>query len=301
MAEQIDAIQCLGSARQRAQRLRQRMQEARRQSQQQGGGISAASLPSNNGATEATNLVGLRRPIPIRPTARVTSLHRPTPVRTSSWHPGAANVSNNRTASGRRMQSAKRLRRKYQKPSWYHQVAAKNRLGSVNEDAFAGEENESSTSASTPSVRASIRQAKEQLLQELNRTGGESYTAAFQASLQNLVQQYDSSSFDPRKPVPRYYASNSTSGGHFLEGVGIAAGKPTFPGCIGRNERGDSMYKLGTMSFGMFGPTQLVVSVQGTFVLIDTVDGRHPNGVKNVPDHLLPDVRFGRSRVRTYE
>ena len=44
-----------------------------------------------------------------------------------------------------------------------------------------------------------------------------------------------------------------------------------------------------------------LVSVQGTFVLIDTVDGRHPNGVTNVPHNLLADVRFGRSPVRTYE
>ena len=51
----------------------------------------------------------------------------------------------------------------------------------------------------------------------------------------------------------------------------------------------------------MFCPTQLVVSVQGTFVLIDTVDGRNPKGVQNVPKHLLADVRFGKSPVRTYE
>ena len=51
----------------------------------------------------------------------------------------------------------------------------------------------------------------------------------------------------------------------------------------------------------MFCPTQLVVSVQGTFVLIDTVDGRNVQGVKHVPRNLQDDVRFGKSPVRTYE
>jgi hypothetical protein len=50
----------------------------------------------------------------------------------------------------------------------------------------------------------------------------------------------------------------------------------------------------------MFCPTQLVVSVQGTFVLIDQVDGKNPQAVQHVPQELLADVRFGSRPVRTY-
>lgn len=51
----------------------------------------------------------------------------------------------------------------------------------------------------------------------------------------------------------------------------------------------------------MFCPTQLVVSIQGTFVLIDTVDGRNEEDVKSVPANLMADVREGTNPVRNYE
>ena len=50
----------------------------------------------------------------------------------------------------------------------------------------------------------------------------------------------------------------------------------------------------------MFCPTQLVMSVQGTFVLIDTVDPRDPDKVKHVPSNLVEQVRCGSTPVRTY-
>ena len=50
----------------------------------------------------------------------------------------------------------------------------------------------------------------------------------------------------------------------------------------------------------MFCPTQLVMSVQGTFVLIDNVDATNPEKVKHVPSHLLEEVRNGSTPVRSY-
>jgi len=212
------------------------------------------------------------------------------------------------------MRSAKSLARKYKKPSWYHDVAAKNRLGSIQEDAFIPEiEQEAQAQAESdmsPSLHTSSpqqfaivdatpeQQAKKELLDALNRADGDTNTPAFKLALQKLLSQYDNRHFDPRKPVPRYARACAANQ---LEGIGISAGKPTFPGCVGRNAAGDPMYKLGTMSFDMFCPTQLVVSVQGSFVLIDAVDGRDPNGVKNIPMHLFAEVRFGKVPVRTYK
>ena len=86
-----------------------------------------------------------------------------------------------------------------------------------------------------------------------------------------------------------------------LEGIGISAGKPSYQGCIGRNDNGDPMFQLGTMSFGMFRPTELVVSVQGTFTWIEHIHRKNLHKVKHVPKNLLADVRYGTNPVRTYK
>ena len=168
------------------------------------------------------------------------------------------------------MKSVQSLTRKYKKPSWYHSVAAQNRLGSIHEDAFLPEGDDEADSSTLfeehevpPSIEDSLPgqhrhhhnhhqqkiQAKQALLRALNSTGGDANTPAFHLALQKLLLRYDPSHFDPRRPVPRYA---HTVAANQLEGIGIAAGKPTFPGCVGRNDSGDPMYKLGTMSFGTF-------------------------------------------------
>lgn len=244
----------------------------------------------------------LHRPVPVRPVAVRPVALRPAPIRPFVgqphqqqqqvslqqeqpivMHPPSSNTSqisvnqnnwsnvpkHNNISGGRRaMKSAKSLARKYKKPSWYHSVAAQNRLGSIHEDAFLPEsdeetdtnetmiEHEVAPSVGMPSISGQHQQhieAKRALLRALNRTEGDANTPAFQLALQKLLLRYDPSHFDPRRPVPRYAQAVAANQ---LEGVGIAAGKPAFPGCIGRNGRGkdggDPMYKLGTMSFGTF-------------------------------------------------
>ena len=96
-----------------------------------------------------------------------------------------------------------------------------------------------------------VQEAKTEILQELNRTMGEMSPAVHQ-SLQTLLENHDGGQFNPRAYVSKERANSnrlnvrSTN----LEGIGLSAGKPTFPGCIGKNDRGDPMYKLGTMAFG---------------------------------------------------
>lgn len=240
----------------------------------------------------------------------------------------------------------RRLTRKYKsQPSsteWYHKVATKNKLGSINENVFCSSDSEDQEAecesdeggmfdekdGASPSrmtleqeqqqqdpndpmcagtnrpVFSPLQNAKRNLLNALNRTKGDSSTPAFQKALQELIEHYDPSTFNTRqksKPGKRRWKSRSERlREQSFEGIGISAGKPSFPGCIGRNDDGDPLYKLGTMSFDMFTPTQLVVSVQGTFCLIDVVDGKDPDAVEHIPNNLLADVRYGSSPVRTY-
>eukprot|EP00797_Seminavis_robusta_P009928 Sro1724_g293660.2 (1023) ;mRNA; f:1942-5615 len=211
-----------------------------------------------------------------------------------------------------RRQNSSRSARK--KASWYHRVAAQNRLGSIQEDPLLlsnmAEEDEAGGRLSPHGSihngdvdlyeESCLQTAKKDLLRELNRTAKDKdsttyNTPAFQAALQTLIREYDSSLFDPRAPVLSYHPYQLK-----MEGIGISAGKPSFPGCIGVNEQGDPMYKLGTMSFEMFRPTELVVSVQGTFCLVDNVDRNNLKELENVPKNLVADVRHGINPVRTY-
>lgn len=137
------------------------------------------------------------------------------------------------------------------KASWYHSLAEKNRLGAIGEDPVVFSDLDQERKRKSKVVMRSAghllseqqQQAKRSLLKALNDTKGESSTSAFQAALQHLLLLYDPSHFNPRRRGVRH-------AGNILEGIGISAGKPTFPGCIGYNPQGDSMYKLGTMSFG---------------------------------------------------
>jgi hypothetical protein len=141
---------------------------------------------------------------------------------------------------------ARRLTRKYKSSSsssssssWYHSVAAQNRLGSIQETTFWGDEDHEKMEEEAH--KSSLRQAKRNLLQALNQNQGDFDTPAFHRALQALLQHYH-----PEKPMRRRPAAARPS----LEGIGISAGKPSFPGCIGRNQAGDPLFQLGTMSFG---------------------------------------------------
>ena len=186
------------------------------------------------------------------------------------------------------------------KASWYHSVASKNRLGAISEDPVILSDSDQEANRLRELRRGSWhflsehqREAKRALLRHVNAARGECQTPEFHNALEQLLSTYDPSHFDPRSRRIAY-------AGNILEGIGISAGKPTFPGSIGVNDRGDSMYKLGTMSFDMFLPTQMVLSVQGTFVLIDSIDATDPEQVKYVPTNLLEEVRTGNTPVRTY-
>ena len=56
-----------------------------------------------------------------------------------------------------------------------------------------------------------------------------------------------------------------------------------------------------SLPLDMFQPTQLVCSIQGTFNLIEVVDGSDPQALKAVPANLKADARYGKVPVRTYK
>jgi hypothetical protein len=147
-----------------------------------------------------------------------------------------------------------------------------------------------------------VLEAKRELLSDLKRAGGDSSRPEFEEKLQTLLTNYEPLHFDPRRPVIKANVDFSSRclDPSKLEGVGISESKPVYPGCLGMNGKGEPMYKLGRMSFDMFRPTQLIVSIQGTFNVIDVVDGTDEEAVKYVPNNLLADVRHGKSPVRKY-
>lgn len=150
------------------------------------------------------------------------------------------------------------------KASWYHNLASKNRLGCIGEDpvVFSDSDKERNRRRKnmTPLSRLNMLseqqlRAKRLLLQEVNTAKGDLQTGEFQSALQQLLNLYDPTHFDPRKRCDD--SGVASYAGNTLEGVGISAGKPTFPGCIGHTTNGDPMYKLGTMSFGRFSSVAL--------------------------------------------
>ena len=190
--------------------------------------------------------------------------------------------------------------------SYFHRMAAKNRLGSIKEGIDEDNNDEppipSLIKRGKRSERPSlVLEAKRELLSELKRAGGDSSKPEFEEKLQALLTNYEPSHFDPRRRVTKAMAgscSRTCLDPSKLEGVGISESKPVFPGCLGMNGKGEPMYKLGRLCFDMFRPTQLIVSIQGTFNIIDVVTDE--KAVKYVPNSLLAGVRHGKSPVRKY-
>ena len=227
---------------------------------------STQSLPNLGGTTTTTTTtttmenvnpnISPTLPEQQNPATRASIPLTVTMVPIKDDHHHDSNNPNNWNNVPRRRKKKRSPEQKYQmiKASWYHSIAAKNRLGAIGEDpvVFSDSDREHERRRhylSTPLSRLHMLSeqqvyAKRALLQSLNNSKGDLQTTAFQSALQQLLSLYDASQFDPRR------RGGGPVGALGLEGVGISAGKPTFPGCIGHTANGDPMYKLGTMSFG---------------------------------------------------
>jgi len=76
-------------------------------------------------------------------------------------------------------------------------------------------------------------------------------------------------------------SSSRSSNSKKLEGQWFTLTKPTYPDCLGFNDDGDPMYSLGRMSFEMFRPGDLVLSIDAVFNPVDLVERRGSSGGGN--------------------
>lgn len=154
--------------------------------------------------------------------------------------------------------------------------------------------------------RSELQSTKTALLNALQITGGDVTTEPFLFALKRLRGLYKRSGLDCRSRV----VSSSSPGVGLdetagtatpqLEGMWLTLSRPNFHDCLGLNEQREYMYTLGRMSFGMYKPTNIVCSVQGTFNPIHRVDSADVDEVESVPRSLRKELHEGRSLLRTY-
>ena len=90
-----------------------------------------------------------------------------------------------------------------------------------------------------------------------------------------------------------------------IEGNWFTLTKPTYLNCLGNNNRGNPMYTLGRMSFEMFRPSSLVVSIDAVWNVMEEVDlssimnegGKDNDDVFTLPKTLIDEDLTG---LRTY-
>ena len=159
--------------------------------------------------------------------------------------------------------------------------------------------------------RSELQQTKTALLHALQMTGGDVTAEPFLHALKRLRGLYKRSGLDCRRQVVSASATaaaaaaapNDTSASAStpqLEGMWLTLSRPNFHDCLGLNEQREYRYTLGRMSFGMYRPTNLVCSVQGTFNPVHRVDAQDIDEVESVPRSLRRELHEGRALLRTY-
>ena len=115
-------------------------------------------------------------------------------------------------------------------------------------------------------TESALYDAKLALLRELASCHGDTREESFQKSLEALEELYAIGE-------ERYDDVNINEEVDDSEGTWLTLSRPMFPGLLGRNLYGEAKYTLGTMSFGVFRPSDLVCSLQGTFNDVRRISG----------------------------
>jgi hypothetical protein len=84
-------------------------------------------------------------------------------------------------------------------------------------------------------------------------------------------------------------------------GLWITLSKPKFSGTLGKNKDKQYMYTLGQMSFDMFRPSDLAMSIQGMFNPVHNVSGKQVQESDHVPKGLKDELLKDQCVLRTYE
>jgi len=131
--------------------------------------------------------------------------------------------------------------------------------------------------------RTEIVALRDELVDELKASGGDTDSASFQSKLAILTSFYLSSNNDARSVHGHASAFD-------LDGTWLTLTKPTYHDAKGRNEIGQYVYALGRMSFDMFRPTGLVCSIQGTFNTIHAINPASEQLPMHIPRPLRREV-----------
>ena len=91
-----------------------------------------------------------------------------------------------------------------------------------------------------------------------------------------------------------------------LEGQWLTLTKPTYTNCLGFNDEGDPMYRLGRMSFEMFFPGDLICAIQAVFNPISKVaQSSKGSSSFSIPKALQEEVKLdfdnGGAALLTYQ
>lgn len=137
----------------------------------------------------------------------------------------------------------------------------------------------------------SIEKAKQALLAELARSGGDTTTPVFHEFVDILQRWYASADSDVRRIADTF------------DGSWKSLNKPSFSECLGRNDDGDYKYTLGRIAFDTFRPTGVVCSIKGVYNLIrplQTSDTDSSNRPQSTPSRLLPESKSKNLRIYEY-
>lgn len=170
--------------------------------------------------------------------------------RSSSRSSSRSRSRSSASSSSRSQARVERLRRKY------HKMALKIKLKPITEETV--QQRESKYVATRGGHRlerhALVNEAKQKIIAELTRSGGDPATPAAQAAIETLVANHRSKNFDPRKLVCRPDCGRTTmmmsDTGLQLEDTWITLTKPLYQDCMGVNANQDCMYTMGRMTFG---------------------------------------------------
>lgn len=131
-----------------------------------------------------------------------------------------------------------------------------------------------------------VKATKTTLLTELEQTGGDTTSTTFLSCVKTLSEWYASTAADAKA------ADSSTLKSLTLNGSWKSLNRPAFTECLGRNDDGKCMYRLGRIAFDVFRPTDLVCSIEEVINTIQPAQdieketGRH----RPIPHRLLRDV-----------
>lgn len=138
--------------------------------------------------------------------------------------------------------------------------------------------------------RSYIEAVKNRMIENLRSSGGNVETPQFLECLEVLETYYS-----------RIKLSNSGDRLSALEGNWLTLSKPTYTEFKGKNEKEESLYSLGRISFDMFRPTGLLCSVQASFNNVHSIDPKDPGRPLHVPRKLMQDIWKGECQLQTYE